>query len=79
MSTDTLAFNIDDEFFSWQPHITSTSKTVSKNLSLLSQPKHFVDTSKQVLFYHAHILLYLTYAYTVWDGCSDILFQKLNS
>ena len=30
-------------------------------------------------FYHAHISPHLTYASTVWDGCSNILFNKLNS
>ncbi|WP_419632975.1 hypothetical protein, partial [Thiolapillus sp.] len=73
-----LGIIIDDEF-SWRPHITSTCKTISKNLYLLSQLKHFVDTSKQKLFYYAHISPHLTYASTVWDGCSDILFHKLNS
>ena len=75
-----LGIIIDDEF-SWRPLITSTYKTVlkKKNLYLLSQLKHFVDTSKQKLFYHAHISPHLTYASTVWDGCSDILFHKLNS
>ncbi|WP_419641917.1 reverse transcriptase domain-containing protein, partial [Thiolapillus sp.] len=73
-----LGIIIDDEF-SWRPHITSTCKTILKNLYLLSQLKHFVDTSKQKLFYYAHISPHLTYASTVWDGCSDILFHKLNS
>ena len=31
------------------------------------------------LFYHSHISPHLTYTSTVWDGCSDILFNKLNS
>ena len=31
------------------------------------------------LFYHSHISPHLTYASTVWDGCSDILVNKLNS
>ena len=44
---------------------------------ILSQLKHFVDTSKRKLFYHARISSHLTYASTVWDGCSDILFKKL--
>jgi len=44
----------------------------------LSQLKHFVDTPKRKLFYHAHISPHLTYVSTVWDGCSDILFHKLN-
>ena len=50
-----------------------------RNLRLLSQLKHFVDISTRKLFYHAHISPHLTYASTVWDGCIEILFQKLNS
>ena len=73
-----LGVIIDDEF-SWRPHITGTCKTISKNLYLLSQLRHFLDTPKRKLFYHAHISPHLTYASTVWDGCSNILFNKLNS
>ena len=76
-----LGVIIDDEF-SWRPHITGTYKTVCLflNLYLLSQLRHFVDTPKNKLFYHAHISPHLTYASIVWDGCSrDILFNKLNS
>ena len=73
-----LGVTTDDEF-SWRPHIIGTCKTVSKTLYLLSQLRHFVDTPKRKLFYHTHISPHLTYASTVWDGCSDILFNKLNS
>ena len=73
-----LGFIIDDEF-SWRPNIIGICKIVSKNLYLLSQLRHFVDTPKRKLFYHAQISPHLTYASTVWDGCSDILFNKLNS
>ena len=69
---------ITDDEFSWRPHITGTCKTVSKNLYLLSQLRHFVDTPKRKLFYHAHVSPHLTYGSTVWGGCSDILFNKLN-
>ena len=51
-----LGVIIDDEF-SWRPHIIGTCKTVSKNLYLLSQLRHSVDTPKCKLFYHAHISL----------------------
>ena len=70
---------ITDDEFSWRPHVTGTCKTVSKNLYPWSQLRHFVDTPKRKLFYHAHISPHLTYASTVWDGCSDIFFNKLNS
>ena len=54
-------------------------KQFQKNLYLLSQLRHFVDTPKRKPFYHAHISSHLTYTSTVWDGCSDILFNKLYS
>ena len=73
-----LGVIIDDEF-SWRPRITGTCKTVSKHLYLLSQLRYFVDTPKRKLFYYAHISSHLTDASTVWDGCSDILFNKRNS
>ena len=70
-----LGVMIDE--FGWRPHIIGTCKTVSKTLYLLSQLRHFVDTPKRKLIYHAHISPHLTYASTVWDGCSDILFNKI--
>ena len=72
-----LGVIIGDEF-SWRPHITGICKTVSKHLYLLSQLRHLVDTPKRKLFYHAHISSHLTYASTVWDGCSDILLILTN-
>ena len=35
--------------------------------------------SSDKLFYHAHIFPHLIYASTVWDGCSYVVFNKLNS
>ena len=70
-----LGIIIDDKV-SWRPHITSTCKTVSKKLYLLSQFKHFVDTAKRKP-YCAHISLHLTNASTVCDGCSDICSTNL--
>ena len=46
---------------------------------MLSQLRHFVDSPKRKLLCLAHISPHLTYASTIWDGCSDILFNKLNS
>ena len=86
-----LGVIIDDEF-NWQSHITYVKKTVSPPppkkkkkkkkyfiILLLSQLKHLMDTFKRKLVYHAHISSHLTYASTVWDGCSYILLQKLHS
>ena len=59
-----LGVIIDDEF-SWRPYIAGTCKTVSKNLYLLSQLRHFVDTPKRKLFYPAYTSPHLTYASSV--------------
>ena len=83
MSTDTLALSSTMNLVV-NPTLLADAKQYNKKktkkkLYLLSQLKHFVDTSKQKLFHYAHISPYLTYASAVWDGCSDILFHKLNS
>lgn len=43
--------------------------------------EYFVDTPKIKLFYGVHISLHLTNVSidTVWNGCSNILLNKLNS
>ena len=82
MSTDTLALSStmnlvgDPKLLA---HAKQNKKNKTKKLYLLSQLKHFVDTSKQKLFYYVHVSPHLTYASTVWDGCSDNLFHKLYS
>ena len=78
MNTDNLALSSTMNLVG-DPTLLAHAKQYQKNMYLLSQLKHFVDTSKQKVFYYAHISPHLTYASTVWDGCSDILFHKLNS
>ena len=82
MSTDILALTSTINFVG-DPTLLAHAKQYiyiyKKKCTCLSQLKHFVDTSKQKLSYHAHISPHLTYASTVWDGCSDILYQKLTS
>ena len=77
MSTST-GISIDDDF-DWQPHTAHARKTASENLYLLSQLKHFVDTSKCNLFDHVQNFPRPTYSSIVLDSCSDNLFNQLNS
>ena len=68
---------IDDEFSGRAvTRYICMQGSAKKTFFLLPQLKHFVDTSKRKLFDHAHISSRLTYASTVWDGWSDIVFQK---
>ena len=80
-NTDILAVIIDDEF-SWQSHVTYVCKTLSKTtkntFSVISAQTLCGHFQAQVIL-SCHISSHLTYASTVRDGCSDILFKKLNS
>ena len=45
---------------------------------MLSQLKHFMNTPKRKPFNDAHISPHLTYASTVWGGCSGVLLNLTN-
>ena len=66
-----LGVTIDAEI-KWRSHVSNVCKTVSKTLFLLSQLRYYVNIKKRKLFYCTHILSYINYASTLWDGCSKV-------
>ena len=68
-----------DTTLSWQNHIEMTCKTLSRYLYALSRLKHITNENTRKIFYEAHIRSRIDYASTIWDGCSENLFKKLNS
>ena len=70
-----LGVTIDDEM-KWQSHLSNVCKIVSKNLFLLSQLRYYVNVKACKLFYSAHILPHINYAYTLWDGCTEVRLKK---
>ena len=54
-------------------------KTVSRQVFLLSKLRYIVDIDTKELFFNAHIKPHIDYASVVWDGCSDVLKNILNS
>ena len=73
-----LGITVDNQL-KWQTHANNLCKTLSQNLFMLSKLKHLVDFEARKLFYDAHIRSHLSYASTVWDGCSDVHLKRLNS
>ena len=73
-----LGITIDDEL-SWTLHTQAISKTVARNVYLLTKLKFFTDVPTRTLFFHAHIKPHLDYASCIWDGCSDANMKKVNS
>ena len=67
-----LGVTIDAEM-KWQSHLSNVCKIVSKQkLFLFSQLRYYVNVKARKLFYSAHILSYINYASTLWDGCSEV-------
>merc|ERR1711860_237304 len=54
-------------------------KKLSRNIFLLYKLRQFVQQKHLLLFFNAHIMSHLNYASTIWDGCSQDTFKKLNS
>ena len=56
---------IIDEELKWQSHIDNICKHLSKNIFLLSQLRHYVDSDARKIFFQAHLLSHINYASTV--------------
>ena len=54
-------------------------KTVSRRVFLLLKLSYIVDIDTRKLFFSAHIKPRIDYASVVWDGCRDVLKQRLKS
>ena len=63
----------------WNQHISDLIKLLSKNVYLLSQLNKYATTEALKVFFDAHINSHINYASTVWDGCCDDLFKKVNA
>ena len=70
---------IIDEQLDWNSHTNKICQKLSSNLFLLSKLRHFVDTQTCKIFFNAHILSHINYASTLWDGCSEANFKRVNS
>ena len=70
---------IIDSKMCWQPHIDKLQNRLSKALFLLSKLQSVINQEARQLFYNAHIKAHIDYASIVWDGCSAVLFNKINS
>ena len=54
-------------------------KTVSIRVFLLLKLSYIVDIDTRKLFFSAHIKPRIDYASVVWDGCREVLKQRLKS
>merc|ERR1712074_218244 len=68
-----------DTHLTWNKHIETMIKKLSRHIFLLYKLRQFVQQKHLLLFFNAHIMSHLNYASTIWDGCSQDTFKKINS
>lgn len=68
-----------DNQLKWEAHISSLSRSVAKNVYLLSRLKHVVSPEASYFFFHSHIMSRINYVSNVWDNCSEVHMKKLDS
>lgn len=73
-----LGILIDNEI-KWEAHINSLTKSIAKNVYLLSRLKPVVNPEACYFFFNSYIMSKINYVSNVWDCCSDVHLNKLNS
>ena len=68
-----------DTELTWNQQLEFTIKKLSRNVFLLTKLKQYVQYRHLKMFFNAQIMSYLNYASTLWDGCSQLIFKKINS
>ena len=68
-----------DTCLTWNKHIETLMKKLSRNVFLLYKLRQFVQQKHLHLFFNAHIMSHINYASTIWDGCSQDTLKKLNA
>ena len=63
----------------WESNIRSLCKKLSRNVYLLSKLSRYASKDALMMFYHAHIMSYVNYASSLWDGSGEVHLKKLNS
>ena len=66
-----------DNRLSWKDHITTTCKTISRNIGVINKLKYVLPSSVLLMLYSSLILPYLNYGILVWGNTHQVLLEKL--
>ena len=68
---------IIDENLTWKSHIDAISKTITRNIGVLTKLKHFVPENILYSLYCTLILPYINYGVLIWGNTSKIYLDKI--
>ena len=66
-----------DEYLTWDNHMLSIRKKVTRNLGVLRRVKPFLKTENLIVIYRSIIEPYFTYCCIVWDSISETQIANL--
>ena len=73
-----LGIQVDSEL-KWESHIDYISKSIAKNIYLLSRLTSFTSPEACLAFFNAHVMSKVNYVSNVWDNCAQVHLKKLES
>ena len=68
-----------DSRLTWNNHVESLIKRVSKNIFLLTKLKKYTSTENLKLYFDAHIMSHINYVSSIHDGCTKENFNNINT
>ena len=72
-----LGLELDEEL-SFNYHVQSLSKKISKRIGILNRIKSYLSRAEQVLFYNAMIKPLILYCYISWSSCNKDNVNKIS-
>ena len=68
---------IIDENLTWKNHIAAITKTISRNIGMMSKLKHYLPKSILYTLYCSLILPYINYGILTWGSTSKMYLNKI--
>ena len=68
---------IIDENLTWKNHIDAITKTISRNIGMMSKLKHFLPKSILYTLYCSLILPYINYGILIWGSTNKMYLNKI--
>ena len=73
-----LGVNLDNKL-TWTHHISTITKTISRNIGVINKLKFCLPSSNLLMLYSTLVLPYINYGILVWGNTHQYLLEKIYS
>ena len=71
-----LGVNVDNKL-TWKHHISTITKTISRNIGVINKLKFCLPSSNLLMLYSTLVLPYINYGILVWGNTHQYLLEKI--